>query len=64
LPIDDDKIKVEFAGVHQVSKEKIAESLQKIVDNGDPVLVFDFYSGADDIYKFATKASLLKKSLN
>ena len=61
---EDDIVKVEFAGTNQVSKEKIAETLQKIADNGDPVLEFDFYSGADDIFKFATKASLLKKSLN
>ena len=57
-------IKVEFAGTNQVSKEKIIETLQKILQNGDPILEFDFYSGADDIFKFATKASLLIKSLN
>ena len=46
-----------------MSKEKISSTLQKISENGDPVLLFDFYAGSHDIYKFATKASLLKKSL-
>jgi len=46
-----------------IKKEDMLRHLNKIVDNGDPVFILEFYSGEMDICTLPFKASLMLKSI-